>query len=336
MPATVKVYIPTYRRPRLLRRALASLRAQTFESWTAEVLNDDPADNAPSAIVEAMGDPRITCINHPQNLGPISVFNHCYGPGPEPFMSMLEDDNAWEPAFLSSLLAALESQPSCTLAWCNQSIDEEQAEGEVCFTGRTVHLPPPAGLAGGLHHFGSAAQAFGGLHANGAMILRRPSAPVYTTPVIPVTGVEAWRERMMPGPLLYLPEPHARFTLTRTTARAKDRTAWTRLQTALVATYIRHRSDSIPALWKLARHTTPPSVNLMIYAALADADCRPVLREANPAELLRWLAGAIRHPLCALAALRCRRAPWWGTLDDCTRARLCGSSTANTSISPCI
>src|ERR1700739_258820 len=40
--AQVRVFVPTYRRPKLLPRALDSLLAQTFTEWECEVHNDDP------------------------------------------------------------------------------------------------------------------------------------------------------------------------------------------------------------------------------------------------------------------------------------------------------
>lgn len=51
--AKVKVFVPTFRRPDMLARALSSLEAQTYRDWVAEVHNDDPYDNQPQAIVAA-------------------------------------------------------------------------------------------------------------------------------------------------------------------------------------------------------------------------------------------------------------------------------------------
>lgn len=323
MPATVKVYVPTFRRPRLLARALASLRAQTFRDWIAEVRNDDPADPAPAVLVAALGDPRIVCVNHPRNLGALATFNICYGPGPEPFMALLEDDNAWEPAFLSTLLAALKPHPHASLVWCNQSIDEELPDGGIRSIGRTVHLAAPGGMAPGLHYFGEIAQAFGALHANGAMILRRPEGDDYITPPIAFTGIEAWRERLMPGPMLYIAEPLGRFTLTRQTSRSGETRAWAVLQLALIASFVRALDPARDAeLWRHARDAEPSMTGSLIQAALADSACRRLLREARPREWARWMLGTTRHPRLALASLRFRRAPWWPEIAAVTAKRL--------------
>ncbi len=318
--ATVKVLVPTYRRPRLLARALASLRAQTHTDWVAEVHNDAPADSAPAALVVSLADSRIVCVDHPRNLGAVATFNLCYASGPEPFLALLEDDNAWEPGFLARHLAILAGHPAASVAWCDQHLDEETADGEVRPLGRSVHngvSGPPR-----VHPFGAAAQAFGSLHGQSAMLVRRPAGGEYTTPVIPVTGVEAYRERLFPGPLVFVPEALARFTLTRSTARARDRREWTALQTGLVATFARCAPPARAAeLWAHARSTRPSMAGLLIQAGLADPACRHLLKSVRPREGLRWLAGALRHPGPALAALRCRRAPWWPHLAAATRAR---------------
>lgn len=323
MPALIKVFVPTYRRPRLLARALGSLRAQTHTDWIAEVHNDDPSDPGPAALVASLADPRITSVDHPHNLGAVATFNLCYGSGPEPFMALLEDDNAWEPTFLAELITALTAHPSATLAWCNQTLDEELPDGSVRDLARTVRpfLPDPAPI---LYPFGhDITQAFGALHGHGAMLLRRPSPPGYLTPAIPVTGIEPWRERLFPGPLLYLPSPLARFTLTRATARSGDARPWASLQTALVASFARAAGPARTAeLWAHARACRPPMYGALLQSGLADPACRHLLRSARPHEWLRWLLGVVRHPRLAVSALRFRHAPWWPVLAESTRARL--------------
>src|SRR6266404_5854354 len=71
----VRVFVPTCRREHLLRRALTSLRAQTFQNWVCEVHNDDPGDDAPGSIVAALAAPRITLSQHQRNLGGTESFN---------------------------------------------------------------------------------------------------------------------------------------------------------------------------------------------------------------------------------------------------------------------
>ena len=137
----VKVFVPTYRRRRLLPRALNSLRAQTFADWVCEVHNDDPTDTFPKELVKDLGDPRIKLHNHEHNLGAIATFNLFYRPTREPFYSLLEDDNWWLPEFLGTMIRAMDSHPNVTMAWCNQRVSEELADGSWRDTGHLVNPP---------------------------------------------------------------------------------------------------------------------------------------------------------------------------------------------------
>src|SRR5882757_6155842 len=106
MTGAVRIHVVTYRRPVLLERALLSLIAQTHQDWSAEVLNDDPGDERVGEIIARLGDPRIRLSSPAVRRGGTANFNHAFRPLAEPFASILEDDNWWEPAFLSTMLAA--------------------------------------------------------------------------------------------------------------------------------------------------------------------------------------------------------------------------------------
>src|SRR5580704_4156375 len=102
--AKVRIFLPTYRRPKMLLRALEALRQQNFRDWICEVHNDDPADVEPQSLVQNLKDPRIELHNHKKNLGAIDSFNQFYRMVPEAYFSILEDDNLWEPEFLATMV----------------------------------------------------------------------------------------------------------------------------------------------------------------------------------------------------------------------------------------
>jgi len=77
--ATVKVFIPTYRRNNTLVRSIDSLLKQTFANWICEVHNDDPADEYPESYVAGLNDTRFSIINYPVNLGAVKTFNLSFG-----------------------------------------------------------------------------------------------------------------------------------------------------------------------------------------------------------------------------------------------------------------
>ena len=56
----IAVYLITYRRNELLRRALASVLSQTHTNIAVKVVNDDPEDEAVARIVTETDDQRVT------------------------------------------------------------------------------------------------------------------------------------------------------------------------------------------------------------------------------------------------------------------------------------
>ncbi|MEO6994123.1 MAG: glycosyltransferase, partial [Lacunisphaera sp.] len=232
----VRVFLPTYRRAKMLPRAVASLQAQTMSHWICELHNDDPDDTFPAQLVQQLGDPRIRLVTHERNLGPIATFNLFYNPTTEPFYALLEDDNSWEPRFLERMITGLSAHPQSVLAWCNQSIARESQTGEIIPTGHTVN-PVESGDPR-LIPWGDLRQVMGARHANGSMVIRSQPGKNYPTPEIPFGCVEAFRERMLTHPLLYVPETLATFTITQTTARRNDHVTWGSALVLLAATFL--------------------------------------------------------------------------------------------------
>ena len=54
---------------------MESLLRQELRDWVCELHNDAPDDPYPRALVEEVGDPRLTIVDHEANLGPIRTFN---------------------------------------------------------------------------------------------------------------------------------------------------------------------------------------------------------------------------------------------------------------------
>jgi hypothetical protein len=322
---SIRIFVPTFRRAHLLPRALQSLQAQTFPHWTAEVHNDDPADPGPARIVAALGDPRIRCINHERTLGGVKVFNLVFREQPEPFVSLLEDDNWWMPDFLERMLAALNARPDVSLAWSNQRIWEEMADGTWQDTGRHVR-PPTAGCAPVPFTFPHPAQCFGALHANGSMLLRVRPGQAFPTPVMQFGGTEAVRERSLPHPLLYVPGALGVFAVTRATHRSSNPVVWATTQVLLAASFLRHAplaAAQWDQLWHDARMAPQRMTATLLLATRQDPALRPHRIRATPADWRDLALHAARHPRRFLQLLRARpRCPGlWEFLDRHTAAR---------------
>ena len=101
---TVKVFMPTYRRNNTLVRSIDSLLKQIFTNWICEVHNDDPEDKFPESYIAGLNDTRFSIINHPVNLGPVKTFNLAFDSCSETYVTILEDDNWWQPDFLEVMV----------------------------------------------------------------------------------------------------------------------------------------------------------------------------------------------------------------------------------------
>jgi hypothetical protein len=325
--ALVRVYLTTCRRGPLLRRALASLRAQTFRDWVCELHNDAPEDPFPAELAREQGDPRIRVLTHARNLGALATFNLAFGPCAERYVSILEDDNWWEPEFLARMLAALEARPAVTVAWSNMRIWREQPDG-TWQDSRQLVWPSAGTTAPELRAWPHVRQAWWALHSNGALLIRNgPRLGELQTPVpMRLDFVEAVRERAMPHPLLYVPEPLVNFAVTLATARSASRDGMPEHYVLLLASFFRHvqpHAGIVDAIWAAARAACVRSTDKLMLAGLYAPECRPLLRRARLGDWLAFLAAQIRHPRLCWHALHAReRYPELaGYLDRHTAAR---------------
>ncbi len=310
--AVVRVFVLTCRRPALLRRALDSLRAQTFTDWVCELHNDAPEDDSPRHLLEENPDPRITLHHHARNWGAVASFNHAYAGGPEPFLAILEDDNWWEPGFLARAHTVLSAHPEANVAWANMRVWAENADKSWSDTGRTIWQTTAGDERPRLFRWPVPLQCFDALHSHGAMLCRTEASRAALVPGdTPLDIIEPVRERLLGGDWILLPEPLANFALTLRTARVVDRARWARSQLLVAATYleaVRPGRTELAELFAALREQRPPATNLFFQLALSAPRFLPLLGHARFLDWLRFLKGALRRPLVLLRALRYRSA----------------------------
>ncbi len=325
----VRVHLLTYRRNHLLPRALASLLAQTFTDWTCELHNDAPDDNFPAQLVSQTADPRIRLVQHEKNLGPNRTFNLVFQPCAERYVCLLEDDNSWEPAFLETLVALLDKNPSAQVAWSNMRIRQENPDTTWTDTGRTIwpiadfpsaHPTPFAWPHE--RHLDSL------VHSNGSALIRTGPhlADLIVPPETPFLAMEPIRERAMRFPLLFHPQPLVNFAWTVTTARESSSLLAAEMKALLTASYLRHAPLERAAFAQLADRARRSPANelsgLLVSAALAGR-AASFARHIHLAEWPRILASFLRHARTNVSILRARRrhAAIWAYLDLHTARR---------------
>jgi glycosyltransferase involved in cell wall biosynthesis len=121
MPA-VTVIITVYKRLDYLREALRGVAAQTFDDYEV-IVADDSGSGAAREIVATSVDPaRLRYQANPQTLGVAvslrTAINNAHGR----YISILNDDDVWEPEFLERLVAPLEANGNRVLAFCDHWI----------------------------------------------------------------------------------------------------------------------------------------------------------------------------------------------------------------------
>jgi glycosyltransferase involved in cell wall biosynthesis len=323
--AVVRIHLITFRRPALLPRAVQSLRDQTFRDWICEVQNGDPEDQGPGRLIDSLNDSRFKLFIPPRRIGPVEAFNLAHRQALEPYQSLLEDDNWWEPAFLEKMIAALEAHPEAGLAWSNMRTWRERGDGGWDDTGLPVWSRLPGGQPR-LFRWPHLIQFGDSIYSNGSMLLRSHLAPkLVISPATPRDMFEQAREHLMDFPILLVPDLLANFALTRQTMRSIGSSGWGETQALLGAAFLARVPMTDPAraaLWAHRRRLRPRSTNGLIYAGLLQRDLK-FLRHATAADWAAFARGAARHPGTAWRVFRAkpRFADTWRWLDAATAAR---------------
>ena len=113
MPPAVSIVVPLYNKGAEVKRAIASIVAQTIKTYEVVVVDDGSTDEGP-AVVEAVGDPRIRLIRQ-QNAGVSEARNRGIREARGDLIAFLDADDEWEPDFLETVLRLRERFPQCSV-----------------------------------------------------------------------------------------------------------------------------------------------------------------------------------------------------------------------------
>lgn len=294
-----RIYLCTYRRNHLLPRAFDSLLNQTFTDWVCEVHNDDPQDPFPRQLVEKTADPRIAIVDHSENLGSNRTFNQIFQNVSESFVSLLEDDNWWQPDFLEKMIEAMEKFPEVQVAWANMRFWQEEVDGTWTDTKKNIWERSETDNPE-LFWFPNKQQIGGALHSNGAMLVRTQYISNYAVPDrTPFEAAEAVRDRTFHYPILFLPQVLANFAITRETSRSKNRGTWGQIQSLLIASFFKYvpmEEDTLRGVWYQARSQVPRSTATLFFAASICRECRKIVKYATLEDWIFFIASCLKRP----------------------------------------
>lgn len=121
----VSILIPTFNRAYIIREALQSVFAQTFQDFEVLVIDDGSKDNT-AEIVQEFRDPRLRYIRHEVNKGYSGACNTGFKEARGECVSMLDSDDLWKPQKLSIEWAFFDRHPEAQAVFS----DLEKEDGQ--------------------------------------------------------------------------------------------------------------------------------------------------------------------------------------------------------------
>jgi glycosyltransferase involved in cell wall biosynthesis len=112
MKTAITTIIPTFRRPRLLERAIRSVLAQGNSDFQLRVIDNASGDETAEVVSGiARRDPRVSYYCHASNIGAWNNFKFALDAIETPYFNLLSDDDALLPGFFATALDSLKSYP---------------------------------------------------------------------------------------------------------------------------------------------------------------------------------------------------------------------------------
>ena len=123
----VSVVVPNYNHARYLPKRLESILGQTLPDFELIFLDDASSDNSIAVFQHYAEDPRIRAYYSDSNSGsPFRQWNRGMAESTGRYIWIAESDDFCEPDFLEVLVARLEANPACGVAFAqSQFVDPE-------------------------------------------------------------------------------------------------------------------------------------------------------------------------------------------------------------------
>ncbi len=145
----ITTIIPTYRRPKLLRRAILSVLNQTYKNIQVCVFDNASGDETASVVAElARIDDRVKYFCHHENIGPLKNYVFGLNSIETPFFSLFADDDLLLPNFYEDAMSDFDKHPEAMFVSLSTAIADPKGrvhwESTAAF--KEGLLMPPDGL----------------------------------------------------------------------------------------------------------------------------------------------------------------------------------------------
>jgi len=140
----VSVIIPAYNAAATIAATVESVLAQTFFDFEIICVDDGSIDRTKAILAgySAKYSDRLRLVDQPNN-GPAAARNHGARLSSGEYLAFLDADDIWMPNFLERTVAALDSDPSLALVYCNASLaDSEGVDLGAALIGKGVDHAP--------------------------------------------------------------------------------------------------------------------------------------------------------------------------------------------------
>jgi glycosyltransferase involved in cell wall biosynthesis len=102
---SVSVIMPAYNAARFVRRAVESVRRQSFAGWELIAADDGSTDSTPAVLDElAVTDPRLVVLRRPRNRGVAAARNTALRAARGKIVAYLDADDEYYPDFLATVV----------------------------------------------------------------------------------------------------------------------------------------------------------------------------------------------------------------------------------------
>lgn len=157
MTPQVSVIITSLNRPNYLRAACASVLSQDFDNIEVMICDDasDDISAREAATSIAASDTRVRVIQNDTRMGQYHTVVKATETMRGRYFAILNDDDTWEPGFLSALIAPLERDNSLVASFCDHYIMDVTGSVNPTSSDKNTRACHRDTLSPGKHHNGS-------------------------------------------------------------------------------------------------------------------------------------------------------------------------------------
>ena len=127
MNEQITIFIPTYKRPHFLKKAIESALNQTWKDLQVIVCDNASCDETPDVVSKLMReDARLKYVCHAENLGMLGNYHYCLSTVETEFFSFLSDDDLLLPHFCKTVLEGFSRFPEIAFFAASTIIFEKE------------------------------------------------------------------------------------------------------------------------------------------------------------------------------------------------------------------